>query len=146
MSGEKWVRIGAILGALAVTIGAFGAHGLKPSVKELEAMNPPDRAATERRLENFETGVRYHAYHALAIVGLGAFACRTPRAGRALDLAGWLFVAGIFLFSGALYGIGAGGPKTLGMVAPFGGIAMIAGWVAFAIGAPGSGTAQTRPL
>ena len=98
-------------------------------------MSPTDREATERRLENFETGVRYHAYHALAIVGLGAFAARAPRSGRVLDLAGWMFVAGILLFSGALYGIGVGGPKELGMVAPLGGVAMIAGWVAFAIGA-----------
>ena len=135
MRGENWVGIGAVLGALAVTIGAFGAHGLKPSVEATRAMSPSDREATERRLETFETGVRYHAYHALAIVGLGVFAMQAPRGGRVLDRAGWLFVAGIALFSGSLYGIGVGGPKTLGMVAPLGGLALIAGWIAFATGA-----------
>ena len=130
MSGEHWVRIGAILGALAVTIGAFGAHGLTPKLDALQAMSPPDREATEHRLETFETGVRYHAYHALAIVGLGAFAARVPRVGRALDLAGRLFIAGIVLFSGALYGIGVGGPQDPGHGRPLGGVAMIAGWIA----------------
>jgi len=139
MRGENWVGIGAIFGGLAVTIGAFGAHGLRPSPEDLRAMSPIVREATERRLENYETGVRYHAYHALAIVGLGAFAMRATSGGRAVNLAGWLFVAGILLFSGPLYGIGVGGPRALGMVAPLGGVAMIAGWVAFAMGALGRG-------
>ena len=135
MSGERWVRVGAILGALVVTVGAFGAHSLKPSSEELHAMSDTDREVSARRLENFETGVRYHAYHALAIVGLGVFVTRAPRGGRVLDAAGWMFVAGVALFSGSLYGIGVGGPKALGVVAPFGGLALIAGWIAFAIGA-----------
>ncbi len=144
MSGEHWVRIGAILGALAVTVGAFGAHRLKPSAEALHAMGDADREATVRRLENFETGVRYHAYHALAIVGLGVFLTSAPRGGRVLDSAGWLFVAGIALFSGSLYGICVGGPKALGMVAPLGGLALILGWIAFAVGAVDGGRTQAQ--
>ncbi len=143
MSGEHWVRVGAILGAIAVTVGAFGAHGLKPSADELRALSDADREATVRRLENFETGVRYHAYHALAIFGLGVFLTKAPRGGRVLDAAGWLFVAGVALFSGSLYGIGVGGPKALGMVAPLGGLALIAGWITLAVGSVDRGRTQT---
>lgn len=143
MSGERWVRIGAILGALVVTIGAFGAHSLKPSAESLHAMTEADREGTMRRLENFETGVRYHAYHALAIVGLGIFITTDSRRGRALDAAGWLFVVGVVLFSGSLYGIGIHGPKALGLVAPLGGLALIAGWILFAVGAADRGGMHT---
>lgn len=137
MNGTQWLRIGAVIGALGVILGAFGAHGLRPSREALRAMSPPDREATERRLDTFETGVRYHMYHALAILAVGLVAGRGRRANAALDLAGGLFAAGVALFSGPLYGIGFGGPPILGAVAPLGGVAMILGWFALAAGAGG---------
>ena len=134
MSGTTWLRIGTVLGALAVTAGAFGAHGLTPDIKILNAMTPEGREAVAKKLANFETGARYHMYHALAIVALGVVTLRSPRPSGLLDIAGWMMLFGIFFFSGPLYGIGLGGPKWLGAFAPIGGVLLILGWVVFAFG------------
>lgn len=134
MSGASWVRIGAILGAIGVTAGAFGAHGLKPSDDALKAMSSPDREASEKRMATFETGARYHMYHAFAIVGVGLVAAGLGKRGPLLDVAGWCFIGGVLLFSGPLYGIGVGGPRWLGAIAPIGGVLMILGWVVLAFG------------
>jgi uncharacterized membrane protein YgdD (TMEM256/DUF423 family) len=136
MNGSNWVRIGAILGALGVGFGAFGAHGLTPSLKDFNSMDPIDREATARRLATYEDGVRYHMYHALAIVAVGLVAMRNGPS-RMLNASAGLFLFGIVAFSGVLYGIGAGGPKSLGMYAPFGGVALILGWIVFALGLSG---------
>ena len=134
MNGMSWVRVGAIVGALGVLLGSFGAHGLSPSRGALNAMAPSQREPIEHRLANFDTGVRYHMYHALAIVGVGLAVAGRGRS-RSMDAAGSLFLLGIAGFSGALYGLGVGGPSWLGMVAPLGGLALIFGWVALAVGA-----------
>ena len=134
MNSVIWVRVGAIVGALGVLLGSFGAHGLAPTREALNAMAPSQREPIEHRLANFDTGVRYHMYHALAIVGVGLAAASRGRS-RSFDAAGWLFLLGIAAFSGALYGLGVGGPKWLGMVAPIGGLALIFGWIALAVGA-----------
>ena len=60
MSGTHWLRTGAIVGAIGVLFGTFGAHGLAPSADALRALSPLDRESTEKRLANFDTGVRYH--------------------------------------------------------------------------------------
>jgi len=135
MSGTRWIRTGAIVGAIGVLLGAFGAHGLAPTPEAVRAMesDPTTRDATLRRLANFETGVRYQMFHALAIVAVGIVAGRA-RPNRALNAAGILFLVGVIGFSGALCGLGVGGPRWLGMVAPIGGVAMILGWLAFAFG------------
>jgi uncharacterized membrane protein YgdD (TMEM256/DUF423 family) len=146
MSGTTWLRIGAILGALAVTAGAFGAHGLAPSSDALNAMSSPEREAVLKKLANFETGARYHMYHALAIVGLGVVAMRSGRPSGLLDIAGWMMLFGILFFSGPLYGIGLGGPKWLGAFAPIGGVLLILGWVVFAFGTGEIGKSElSRP-
>ncbi|MGH7006258.1 MAG: DUF423 domain-containing protein, partial [Alphaproteobacteria bacterium] len=97
--------------------GAFGAHALQG------ALDAP-------ALQTFETGARYHMYHALAM-GLAALAIRgdTTRGGAA-KLAAALFLAGIVLFSGSLYLLAATRLRMLGMVTPFGGLAFLAGWAA----------------
>ena len=100
------VAAGAINGAIAVAAGAFAAHALKA---RLDA----------RSLEVFETGARYQMYHALAIVLCGLL--MQPRAG-------WIFQAGIVLFSGSLYVLALSGVKGLGAVTPFGGLAFLVGW------------------
>jgi uncharacterized membrane protein YgdD (TMEM256/DUF423 family) len=110
-------RLPAILGSgfafLAVTLGAFGSHSLK-------AILAPDMLAV------FETGVRYQMYHALALLAVGWAAHQYPQA--SFHKAGWLFVAGIILFSGSLYILTLSGVRWLGAVTPLGGVCFLAGW------------------
>jgi uncharacterized membrane protein YgdD (TMEM256/DUF423 family) len=114
-------RLFAVLGALsaltAVGLGAFAAHGLRGRV-------------SDTMLAVFETGVRYHMYHALALLAVAWAAGRWP--GSAATMAGWLFLAGTIVFSGSLYGLAAGGPRWLGAVTPIGGLAFLLGWLALA--------------
>lgn len=112
MSPEFWLQAGAVGMFLAVALGAFAAHGLKT------------RLAPEM-LTVFETGVRYQAYHALALLALGA--------ARGPDKAGWCFIGGIVLFSGSLYLLALTGEKRLGMITPIGGLLFLAGWALFAL-------------
>lgn len=81
----------------------------------------------------FETGVRYHMYHALAIIATGLIMGRAS--GRLAIAAGWLFTAGIVLFSGSLYALAATGVAVLGAITPIGGVAFLLGWacLAFAV-------------
>jgi uncharacterized membrane protein YgdD (TMEM256/DUF423 family) len=81
----------------------------------------------------FETGVRYHMYHALALLLTAALAGRADS--RAVIAAGWLFVAGIVLFSGSLYLLAVTGVTVLGAITPFGGVAFLAGWICLAVAA-----------
>ena len=113
------VAAGAVLGGLAVALGAFGAHGLKGSL-------------TPDRLEVYEVGVRYQMYHALALI-LGAVAY-AKWGGAALIWAGWLFVAGTVVFSGSLYILALTGTRWWGAVTPIGGACLLAGWVLFVWG------------
>ena len=115
-----WLVTGAMAGAVAVALGAFGAHALKSRVSvELLAI--------------FETGVRYHMYHALTLVAVAWAATRWP--GPWVTAAGWLFVAGILVFSGSLYLMTFTGARWLGAITPIGGLCFIAGWVALAVSA-----------
>jgi uncharacterized membrane protein YgdD (TMEM256/DUF423 family) len=134
-----WLRAGIVLAALAVAAGAFGAHALRGRLgpraeEEARAGTPAARGVVPaaRRMEVFETGVRYHFYHALALVAVGLFGL-TPAAGRttALEVAGWAFSVGIVLFSGSLYGLALTGIAALGAVPVLGGVAFLAGWGAF---------------
>jgi uncharacterized membrane protein YgdD (TMEM256/DUF423 family) len=123
VSGPRIVATGALLAAAAVVLGAFGAHGLRSRVT-------PDQLAV------FETAVRYHVYHALALILLGLFALRGGDAARntrpGIAPAFWCLVAGIVIFSGSLYVLVLSGQRWLGAVTPIGGIAFIAGWLLFA--------------
>lgn len=112
-----FVVIAAVLGGLGVALGAFGAHALKA------------RLAPEL-LTVYQTGVQYHLIHAVALLGLAAWVARGG--GGAAAVAGWLFLAGVVLFSGSLYVLAVTGVRGLGMITPFGGVAFIAGWVALA--------------
>jgi uncharacterized membrane protein YgdD (TMEM256/DUF423 family) len=86
-------------------------------------------------LVTFETGARYHMYHALGLLAVAWAATRWPGAG--VTAAGWLFVAGTLLFSGSLYLLVLTGQRWLGAVTPLGGLAFLAGWVALAWSALG---------
>ena len=107
-------------GFLGVALGAFGAHALKARLS-------PDLLAV------FETGVRYQMYHVFALAAAAWGYARWP--GRAFVAAGWLFVAGIVMFSGSLYLLALTGMRVLGAVTPLGGLAFLAGWLCLAWGA-----------
>ena len=109
--------LGAVLAALAVVFGAFGAHGLRAR------LSPQD-------LETFEVGVRYQMYHALGLI-IVSWAIGHWEAWTAIT-AGWFFVAGIALFSGSLYVLVLTGPRWLGAITPIGGVAFIVGWLLLA--------------
>ena len=113
MTSRVFFLIGAFGGFLSVALGAFAAHGLKSHLS-------PEMLAA------FEAGVRYQMYHSLALLVAG-YAARDS-ALRQFSYAGWLFVAGIVLFSGSLYALAATGITWLGAVTPFGGLAFLAGW------------------
>ena len=117
---RRFLTLGAWSGLLAVAAGAFGAHALR------SRLDPGMREA-------FETAARYQMYHALALVA-AAWACaRWP--GPAATAAGWSFVLGTVLFSGSLYGMALTGHRALGIVTPFGGVALLVGWLALALAA-----------
>ncbi len=117
---RTFLLAGAIAGLIGVGFGAFGAHGLRERLS-------PDMLAV------FETGVRYQMYHALALLLTAAVAPRV--AGKAIVAAGWLFVAGITLFSGSLYVLAVTGVRVFGAITPIGGVAFLAGWAALAMAA-----------
>ena len=109
--------LGSVSAALAVALGAFAAHGLRSRI-------------SPEALQTFETGARYHMYHALALLAVAWASTRWP--GGAVTAAGWLFVAGTLLFSGSLYLLAVTGVRALGAITPFGGLAFILGWLALA--------------
>lgn len=115
-----WLVVGAVNGFLSVAAGAFGAHALK-------ARLPQDL------LVIFETGARYHMYHALALVAVGLLGQFRPS--PLLAGAGWAMLAGIILFSGSLYALALSGVRVLGAITPLGGVGFLAGWVLLAIAA-----------
>ena len=108
----NWLMVSGALGATAVALGAFGAHGLKERLT-------PDMLAT------FEIGVRYHMYHAIAILAVSlAISQEAKWLSRAC--ASWLI--GIAIFSGSLYLLALTNTRWLGAITPIGGVALIAGW------------------
>lgn len=113
-----WFAFGALLALLAVGAGAFGAHGLENRLSEDD-------------LDLWQTAARYHVYHALGLLAV-AFAA-DKWGGRGPDVAGWLFVVGILLFSGSLYLLSLTGVKWLGAVTPLGGAAFLGGWAVLAV-------------
>jgi uncharacterized membrane protein YgdD (TMEM256/DUF423 family) len=118
---RTFLLIGALSGVVGVALGAFGAHGLRSRLS-------PEMLAV------FETGVRYHMYHALAIIGVASIAERW-QASRLVLASGWLFLAGIVLFSGSLYLLATTGVRTLGAITPLGGVALLPAWACLAVAA-----------
>ena len=128
---RSWLAIAAVVGAVGVALGAFGAHGLADRLADLGYK--ADEIA--RRIDVFETATRYQLVHALALGLVSAVLDRMPS--RAVRLSAWAFLAGVVVFSGLLYVLTFAGPdwRWLGMVVPLGGMAMIAGWVSLAVAA-----------
>ena len=118
MNARLALTLGGICMFVAVALGAFGAHALKGHLD-------PDMTAV------WQTAVQYHAWHALALLGVGSLMLHWPGR-RGLALAAWMFLAGIVLFAGSLYVIALTGMRGLGLVTPFGGVAFLAGWAVLA--------------
>ena len=116
----KFFALGAVLGALGVAAGAFGAHALE------------SRLAADR-LELFELAARYQMIHALALLATGLAADRWPSG--LINTSGWLFVIGTLIFCGTIYALAFGAPRILGAVTPMGGLSLIVAWVLLAIAA-----------
>jgi uncharacterized membrane protein YgdD (TMEM256/DUF423 family) len=116
MNARLALTLAGIFMFVAVATGAFGAHMLNGRV------DPSLMPA-------WQSAVQYHAWHALALLGVGVLLLQLPGK-RGLKLAAWLFAAGIVLFSGSLYLAVLTGQRALGLITPVGGVAFLAGWVA----------------
>jgi uncharacterized membrane protein YgdD (TMEM256/DUF423 family) len=120
MSQKGILVAGALLGALGVMIGAFGAHSLAAILESHD------------RVDTFETAVKYHMYHALALLLTGVLLFHIPA--RPLRLAGLFFSIGILIFAGSLYVLCLTNITWLGAITPIGGLFMIAGWLSLGHG------------
>lgn len=118
------IGLAGLYGALAVALGAYGAHGLDRVLA--------GAADGEQRLGWWKTAVLYHLTHALA---LGLSAWLASRGGRWGTIAGALFAGGVAIFSGTLYAMALGGPRWLGAITPIGGLSLIVGWLTVAVAA-----------
>lgn len=116
-----FLRAAGVLGALAVVGGAFGAHGLETRL-------------SEEMLEVYEVAVRYHVYHAIALLAVAAGAGNLWRS-KWTRVACWAFICGTVVFSGTLYALALTETRWLGAITPVGGVALIAGWVLLACAA-----------
>jgi uncharacterized membrane protein YgdD (TMEM256/DUF423 family) len=115
----RWVlAAGALLIAAATVLGALGAHAL------------PGRLAPNL-LQVYDTAVRYHFYHSLGVLAIG-LAARFVRSAL-IRPAAILVIGGIVLFCGSLYALTFGAPRIVGVITPVGGVALIVGWVVFAV-------------
>ncbi len=115
MNHRSMLVAAGVLGGAGVMLGAFGAHGLHEKLLASGMANA------------WETAVRYHLLHAVALVGLAAWA-----RGAAPGAGSWVarcWVGGTILFSGSLYALALGGPRWLGPVTPLGGLLLTAGWI-----------------
>ncbi|EDP98410.1 DUF423 domain-containing protein [Kordia algicida OT-1] len=115
---KKILITGAILGCLAVILGAFGAHALK-------------KILTVDQLSSFETGVRYHMYHALLLLFIGTTAFISPKMQKLVYV---FMLWGILLFSGSIYLLATNDMtafnfKVIGFITPIGGTLLIIGWI-----------------
>ncbi|MCP4499681.1 MAG: DUF423 domain-containing protein [Deltaproteobacteria bacterium] len=129
--GVLALRLGALNGFISVALGAFGAHGLK---KAAFLGDDVERAA---RLAWWQTAGEYQMGHALLLVGIGLLILRLPPnvKSKALSTAALAIPLGLLLFSGSLYVMTLTGLRVLGAVTPFGGLALLTGWICLFIGA-----------
>jgi uncharacterized membrane protein YgdD (TMEM256/DUF423 family) len=116
---KLFLLLGSINAALAVGLGAFGAHALRGRL-------------TESLLSTYQTGVQYHFYHALGLFAVALVASQLPDSALVKG-AGWLMVVGIILFSVSLYLLSLTGLRWLGAITPLGGVAFIAAWLLLAL-------------
>jgi uncharacterized membrane protein YgdD (TMEM256/DUF423 family) len=112
---------GSLVALLAVALGAFGAHALRAHFEARPELQP-----------NYQTAVQYHFFHAFALIAVAWAA--NEWAHPMIPVAGYLFGAGVLLFSGSLYLLSLTGVRAWGAVTPFGGVAFLLGWALLAWG------------
>jgi uncharacterized membrane protein YgdD (TMEM256/DUF423 family) len=122
MNEKNTLKLAATLGALAVSIGAFGAHALKNTLQ------------SNGYTEVFQTANEYHFYHVFAIALVGVLQSLHKYNHKWLAWAGYSFLIGILFFSGSLYILAISSVKVLGMITPIGGVFFIAGWMLIIVG------------
>ncbi|MHA3786945.1 DUF423 domain-containing protein [Flavobacterium hauense] len=115
---RKIILIAAVLGAIAIVLGAFGAHGLKQLI-------------SPESITIFETGVKYQMYHALFLLFLGTTSLVSDKAKNTILI---LVVSGVVLFSGSIYFLACNSLfsfdfKKIGFVTPIGGLLLIGAWI-----------------
>jgi uncharacterized membrane protein YgdD (TMEM256/DUF423 family) len=118
---KLYLSIAALSGVLAVMLGAFGAHGLRDKL-------------TPALMSAYQTGVQYQFYHTLALLAVAMLLQRLPQS-LWLQASGGLFVIGMLMFSGSLYGLALGGPSWLGPVTPIGGLCFMLAWLGLLVAA-----------
>lgn len=123
MSPRFWLVLAGLCGAAGVSLGAWHAHGLQEFFEQAGQSGEE----LEKHLADFGTAVRYQMYHAAALAVVGLMLAQ--RACRLSAAAGICFVIGVLLFSGGLYAWTLGGPQWLVHIVPFGGLALIVGWL-----------------
>ncbi len=112
MNKLLWIKITAVCGTLAVALGAFAAHGLKPHL-------------SPALMQTYQTAVQYHFIHTLALLAI----LNLPLSERLLQWVALCFLLGIILFSGSLYTLALTGIGAIGILTPLGGCAFIGGWL-----------------
>lgn len=119
LTSKRFITFGALLAMIATILGAFAAHGLKTRLSDVQ-------------MDVFKTGVFYQMIHSLALLFDGMLLMQFTN--RLIQISGWLFLAGIFFFSGSLYVMSLLTVKAVGLVTPIGGLFFILGWFLLAIG------------
>lgn len=115
-----FIAIAALTGLTAVVLGAAASHALRAKL-------------SEPLFNALQTGIQYQFYHTLALLMVALLMFHMP--GRWLLISGWLFVAGMILFSGSLYLLALTGQPFFGPITPLGGLCLMAGWLSLAIAA-----------
>jgi uncharacterized membrane protein YgdD (TMEM256/DUF423 family) len=115
----NWIAVGAALMALAVGMGAFGAHGLR---NQLDAYS----------MSVYERAVFYHFVHALGILFVAVLTRSSAITPAGQERVAWLLLIGIIVFSGSLYALAISGVRILGAITPIGGLAFIIAWLVLA--------------
>ena len=116
---RPWIATGAFSAAAAVIVGAFGAHGLSGHLPA-------------EMMDAYETGVQYHFYHSLGLIGIGVVQ-PVGKPSAMLAIAPWVMLTGVLLFSGSLYLLSITGIRSLGIITPVGGVALIVAWILLAL-------------
>lgn len=119
-AARRWAALGALTMAIAIGMGAFGAHGIRGRV-------------SDRMLAIWETAARYQAYHALGLLALGLLRDRLDAGAKQIDRVAMLFIVGMLIFSGSLYLLVATNLRWLGAITPLGGVSWISAWILLSV-------------
>ena len=120
MTAKIFICIGCLSAAAAVIMGALGAHALKATIPE-------------ELSEIYQTAFRFHMIHSLGLIVIALIILQVKKS-VLIEIAAWMMLCGIFLFSGSLYVLAITQIRRLGMITPVGGTAFIAAWLMVAAG------------